>query len=166
MNDIQKSFRNAMSEYVSGVVMVTCRVDGRPWGVTISAFCSVSMEPALILVSLGSTSVAARTIAESRIFGVNVLGRRCLDAAEFGSTPGQAKFIEDYCDAETSDESASSPSLSQSRFQLDCTVHEQLEMGDHTVFVGQVRRVRSGAQDEPLAYFSRTYRRIENLMGV
>ncbi len=53
-------FRTAMSQLAAGVVMVTCHVGGKPWGLTVSACCSVSMSPPLMLVSLGSATTSTR----------------------------------------------------------------------------------------------------------
>ena len=51
--DVAEGFRAAMSRLAAGVVMVTCHVDDKPWGLTVSACCSVSMDPPLLPVSLG-----------------------------------------------------------------------------------------------------------------
>ena len=87
-------FRTAMSQLAAGVVMVTCRVGGKPWGLTVSACCSVSMSPPLLLVSLGSATTSTRAIQDSGEFGVSLLGQSLIDVARFGSAPGQPKFVE------------------------------------------------------------------------
>ena len=55
-----------MSALASGVVLVTCWVGDRPWGMTVTAFASVSAEPPTVLVSLGSETTSARAIAATR----------------------------------------------------------------------------------------------------
>jgi flavin reductase (DIM6/NTAB) family NADH-FMN oxidoreductase RutF len=64
-HDTADGFRAAMSRLAAGVVMVTCHVDGKPWGLTVSACCSVSMDPLLLLVSLGSKTASARSVRET-----------------------------------------------------------------------------------------------------
>jgi flavin reductase ActVB len=69
-HDTADGFRAAMSRLAAGVVMVSCHVDEKPWGLTVSACCSVSMDPPLLLVSLGSETASARAIGETGRFGV------------------------------------------------------------------------------------------------
>src|SRR5262245_63942053 len=66
-------FAAAMSELASGVVLVTSRIGGRPWGTTVTAFASVSAEPPTVLVSLCADSASARAVAGAGRFGVSVL---------------------------------------------------------------------------------------------
>ena len=95
--EVVDRFRAAMSRLAAGVVMVTCHVGDKPWGLTVSACCSVSMDPPLLLVSLGGETASARAIGETGRFGVALLGDHLLDVARFGSLRGNAKFVEDYC---------------------------------------------------------------------
>ena len=57
----------AMTALASGVVLVTCRHVERPWGMTVTAFASVSAQPPTVLVSLGSGTVSARAIAATGV---------------------------------------------------------------------------------------------------
>src|SRR5262245_25574593 len=88
-------FADAMSTLASGVVLVTCRLDGRPWGMTVTAFASVSANPPTVLVSLRSDSPCARAIAATGAFGVSILSRNQTEIAEYGSAPGAPKFLEE-----------------------------------------------------------------------
>ena len=97
LDAVLDGFRTAMSQLAAGVVMVTCHVGGKPWGLTVSACCSVSMSPPLLLVSLGSATTSAKAIQDSGEFGVSLLGQSLIDVARFGSAPGQPKFVDGYC---------------------------------------------------------------------
>ena len=66
-------FRQAMRKLPGGVVMVTTRVGGRPWGLTISSCCSMTAEPPQILISLESARPAVSRCWR-RCFGVGILG--------------------------------------------------------------------------------------------
>ena len=148
-------FTEAMSVLAAGVVMVTTRIDGRPWGVTVSAFASVSADPPTILVSLCSDTVSARAIEATEGFGVSILGRHDHAAARHGSTPGASKFLERFADP---DRHGRSPSVSGALAQLECDVVERVEVADHSIFIARVRHVRAGAGGDPLVYFRRAYR--------
>jgi len=151
----RSAFTEAMSALASGVVMVTTRVDDRPWGTTVSAFTSVSAEPPTILVSLRSDAATAQAIDESGRFGVSILGRHHCAVARHGSKRGASKFLERFADA---DRQGLTPSVAGALAHLDCEVTEQLQVADHTIFVGRVRDVRIAGGGEPLVYFRRAYR--------
>ena len=69
------AFRRTLGQFASGVTVVTTRdAAAQPLGLTVSAFCSVSLEPPLVLVSIDRRSDANRGLRESRRFAVSVLG--------------------------------------------------------------------------------------------
>jgi flavin reductase (DIM6/NTAB) family NADH-FMN oxidoreductase RutF len=149
------AFTDAMSLLASGVVMVTGWVDGRPWGMTVSAFASVSAEPPTILVSLRSDTASARAIEEAGSFGVSILGRHHCAAAAHGSAPGASKFLEPFADQ---DEDAHSPAIAGALAHFACDLTAALAVADHTIFVGRVGEARTARGGEPLVYFRRGYR--------
>jgi hypothetical protein len=69
------SFRRALGQFATGVTVVTTRdAAGHPLGLTVSAFCSVSLHPPLVLVCVDHRSEANAGMRESGLFAVNVLG--------------------------------------------------------------------------------------------
>src|SRR5690348_2681388 len=66
-------FKLAMRALAAGVVIVTTRLDGRPWGLTISSCCSLSLEPPQLVVGLRSDTVSCQQILASGRFGVSIL---------------------------------------------------------------------------------------------
>ena len=137
-------FSEAMSTLASGVVVVTCTVGGRPWGTTVTAFASVSADPATVLVSLQSSGTAATAITATRRFGVSILAEEQLVVARYASEPGEPKFLE-------------SPFVAGALAHLDCEVGEALEVADHTVFFGRVVGARTAQGGPPLLYHRREY---------
>jgi len=162
MEDIDEkvgdSFRVAMSRLAAGVVMVTCHVDGQPWGLTVSACCSVSMEPPLILASLGANTVSAKAITDHGTFGISVLGEQLMHAARFGSSPGEPKFMQHLCAEEHPE--CDSPAVSGAVAHIDCVVEQRIVAGDHVLFIGRVCNALLGDADSPLIYHGRTYHQL------
>lgn len=158
--DLAAAFTGAMSQLATGVVMVTTEVDGRPWGLTISACCSVSLSPPTLLVSLGERTVSAAGIREARCFGVSVLGERLLKAAQFGSASGAPKFVEHFCEPGGDEVGLSrSPVVAGALAHIDCALTEQVSVADHEVFFGTARSVLLPVDDDtPLLYYGRRYR--------
>jgi flavin reductase (DIM6/NTAB) family NADH-FMN oxidoreductase RutF len=156
------AFREAMSHLAASVVMVTTRLDDRPWGLTISACCSVSATPPTILVSLGDRTVSATAIGEQGQFGVSILGEDQIDAARVGSAPGESKFVDRFCRPEEFEDSICRiPVVRGAVAHLDCSVVRTLEIADHTVFFGAVRDVVLSPGAPPLLYWGRDYASID-----
>lgn len=158
----QVAFRDAMRLLASGVAMVTTRVDGRPWGLTISSCTSLSADPPQILVSLSSQTVTSRQIANTRRFGLSLLTTRHRKLAEVGAALGAPKFVDDHCD---DDGEERCPRVRGALYHLDCEVTDVNVVADHTIFVGRVTRWVSGAPSaaaDPLIYFDRGYRGISS----
>jgi flavin reductase (DIM6/NTAB) family NADH-FMN oxidoreductase RutF len=153
------AFRTAMSQLAAGVVMVTCQVGGKPWGLTVSACCSVSMSPPLLLVSLGAGTTSVRAIQAGGEFGVSLLGQELIDVARFGSAPGRPKFVEDFCRSDSHD--SGSPAVAGALAHVDCLLEREVPAGDHVLLIGQVRSVvLAEVRDGPLVYHSRSYHRL------
>ena len=147
-------FADAMSALASGVVLVTCRVGERPWGMTVTAFASVSADPPTVLVSLGSEGTSARAITATQCFGVSILAAEQFAVARYGSAPGATKFLERFADSGR----GASPAVAGSLAHLDCELFETVEVADHTVLFGRVKAVRSSRAGTALLYHRRAYR--------
>jgi flavin reductase (DIM6/NTAB) family NADH-FMN oxidoreductase RutF len=151
-------FTQAMRELASGVVLVTCEVEGRPWGMTVTAFASVSADPPTVLVSLRSDSAAARAIATDGAFGVSILAEHHVDLARHLALPGQTKFLEPF--VERGGGGGTTPVVAGALAQLECEVDSSVDVADHTVFFGRVRGATTGEHAPPLVYQRREYRSI------
>jgi flavin reductase ActVB len=155
---VPADFREAMGRLAAGVVMVTTHVDGRPWGLTVSACCSLSVSPPMLLVSLGTSTASARAIEASGRFGVSILGDDLIGAARFGSARDRPKFVEQYC---AGGEPCGSPVIEGSIAHVDCEVERSIVAADHTLFLGLVEKVLHGRPAaSPLVYHDRRFHRL------
>lgn len=154
-------FRLAMRRLASGVVMVTTEVDGQPWGLTVSACCSVSADPPMVLVSVADRTATAHAVRSSGRFGVSILGERLIDAARFGSAPGVPKFVEPYCIPPSElGRRVLTPVVSGCLAHIDARVSTEVAAGDHIVYIGLVERVLTPQTGDPLVYYDGAYREI------
>src|ERR1700753_3164820 len=70
-----RDFRNALGPYATGVTIITAMAaDGKPYGLTCNSFASVSLNPPLVLWSLGMFSQGLSVFQNASHFTVNVLG--------------------------------------------------------------------------------------------
>jgi flavin reductase (DIM6/NTAB) family NADH-FMN oxidoreductase RutF/DNA-binding GntR family transcriptional regulator len=143
-----EGFRAVMSQFASGVTVVTTRYDGVDFGTTASAFTSLSLEPPMALVCLFRGAVTERTIVETGCFGINILREGQGQLAEVFASKRDDRFEGlDYSYGELG-----VPLLNGALAHIECRVSEQVLGGTHTVFLG--RAVRAAAHDgQPLAYF-------------
>jgi flavin reductase ActVB len=154
-------FRKAMSLLAGGVAVVTTVIDDRPWGLTVSACCSLTAEPPQVLVSLHSSTASCRAIVDSGHFGVALLGADQVEVARVCSASGRPKFIEGLVDR--SFEHSRSPVIADALAHLDCQVVDSHRVGDHLLLIGLVAKVlspRTHQQLEPLVYFERAFRTV------
>jgi 3-hydroxy-9,10-secoandrosta-1,3,5(10)-triene-9,17-dione monooxygenase reductase component len=151
-------FAEAMSALASGVVLVTCRVGDRPWGLTVTAFASVSAHPPTVLVSLASVTTSVPAIRASGRFGVSVLAEAQRAVARHGSAPGETKFVDDY--TESNPTRSGSPVVVGALAHLDCELSDTVEVADHVVLFGRVRAAHAFHEGAPLVYHRRAYRSV------
>ena len=85
-------FREALAAVAAPVGVVTSFDGDRPHGTTVSAFCSLSLDPPLVLVSLDRDSDLLRMVRESRRYGINVLAHDQEDLATRFARKGVDKF--------------------------------------------------------------------------
>jgi flavin reductase (DIM6/NTAB) family NADH-FMN oxidoreductase RutF len=149
-------FRRALGHFATGVTTVTTLdADGRPTGLTASAFTSVSLDPPLILVCVDHKSQSYPPLLERRRFGVNVLGREQEAISKRFASTRLDKF--DGVPHRVGEFGV--PLIDGALAQLECvTVSTHVE-GDHTIFVGRVERVHLGT-GEPLIYYRGRYDRL------
>ncbi|MFO0659063.1 MAG: flavin reductase family protein [Polyangiaceae bacterium] len=148
--DFSGQFREALSRWASGVTVVAVRLSAdEVKAATATAFCSVSLEPPLVLVSLSHASRTLEAASLVRRFTVNLLASTQEEhSRKYGSPiePPQAPFVGEA-------------SIDGALASIVCTVHELHPAGDHTLVIGRVESISLGEQpDEPLLYFKRNYR--------
>ncbi len=149
-------FRRVMGHFAAGVAVVTTvRDDGAPAGLTVSAVCSVSLDPTLVLACVDRASESHGVIRQSGVFAVNVLreGEGETLARRFG-TSDEDKFRGVAFHAERT----GAPVLNDALAWLDCRVHDAHEAGDHTIFVGEVEAADT-REGVPLLYYRGGYGR-------
>lgn len=146
-------FRTALARFPSGVTVVTARGEREgAHGLTVSAFCSVSAEPPLVLACLARSSRTLPAVHESGRFAVSMLRRHHDAVARLFATTAPEKFQGTW-GALTPD---GPPVVPDALFALECTVHSVFPAGDHEVVVGAVQACSVG-DGAPLVYYQRAF---------
>ncbi|OLT18834.1 flavin reductase [Pseudonocardia sp. CNS-139] len=141
-----------MSAVCSPVSVVTTCVRGQPFGTTVSAFASLSMDPPMVLVALDNRSDLLAAVGETRTFGLNVLSHdQAHLAVAFARKGGPAKF-----DGVAWSPDGDVPRLLGTTGFLSCRVADVVPGGDHVVVLGTVRTADT-RPGPPLTYHARAF---------
>lgn len=129
--------RRTLGCFPTGVAVVTTTSrEGTPIGVTISSFNSVSMDPPLILWSLGLKALSLADFRANGHFAVNVLSEAQADLPRVFSSPVEERFEGLAWTKGVGDV----PVLAGSAAVIECSTHARYDGGDHEIFIGRVER--------------------------
>lgn len=153
-----EAFKAAMRMLPSGVVVVTSEIDGRPWGLTVTACCAISPFPPKLLVSLERHTRSREAILATSCFGVDILRATQHALAELCAAPGEEKWIDGFCGGRAG--GLRVPAVANALCHLDCAIDTVTEVSDHSLIIGRVEttRVSGEADQSPLIYFDRAFR--------
>jgi len=150
------AFRRALGQFAAGVTIVTTRDgQGRSLGLTVTAFCSVSLEPPLVLVCVDHRSEAHVGFRHAGRFGISVLAEGQEDVSRRFAGGGAAKFA----GLKLMDGGTGVPLIPGALAHLECRVAATHQAGDHMIYIGEVVAV-DVQPGRPLLYHDRDYRRL------
>lgn len=130
-----KDFRRALGQFPTGVtVITTLDGDGKPCGMTASSFNSVSMDPPLVLWSVGKGSRGTDVYANASHFVVNVLADDQINLSNGFASKSDDKFA----GVEYSEGVNGCPVLADTAASFQCKTWKVYEGGDHFIVVGEV----------------------------
>ena len=147
-------FRHVCGLFPTGVTVVTRRMeDGKPYGMTVSSFTSVSLNPPLVLVSIDHNARFLGGLRSALPFIINVLGEDQQHLAKtFASRHDENRFR----DVDWSSDWQDVPLLGGIVASFRCLLHQTVEAGDHTLLLGSVEAVEQH-QGRPLVWCDRGY---------
>jgi flavin reductase (DIM6/NTAB) family NADH-FMN oxidoreductase RutF len=140
------AFRGCVGEFATGVAVVIAEHDGHAAGMTLNAFTSVSLDPLLVLVSLGNGSRTLQVTKASGRFAVSILKREQHEVALAFSEPG-APFPMSHVEQDREGFLA----VSGATAVLRCQVERIEPAGDHALVLGEVVSIAHGG-GEPLVF--------------
>ncbi|MCE1272192.1 MAG: flavin reductase family protein [Acinetobacter sp.] len=130
-----RELRDAFGSFMTGVTVVTtCKDDGTPLGFTANSFASVSLDPALLLVSIAKTSSNYNNFANASHFAINILAEEQKDISNTFARPSDDRFANLAWTKSTSH----NPVIDQVSAWFDCTTYQVVDAGDHAILIGKV----------------------------
>lgn len=150
----QRDLRNALGLFVTGVTVITTRsASGEATGITANSFNSVSLDPALVLWSIGTKSRSLAAFQSSDHFAVHILGEAQIELSKTFARSGVDKFA--GLEIETG--IGGVPLLSGCAARLECSIFNRLPAGDHVIYLGEVERLVHDPAQRPLVYHGGQY---------
>lgn len=151
-----EELRALMRRYPAGVSVLTVRVESGSYGATIGSLVSLSLEPALVGVSVGRATALHELVREARTFGVSVLSSdQEVLASRFSRAVPPIGLWEGVA---ARPGLFGAPLLEDALGWLECRLWAEYAAGDHTLFVGEVEGVELGRTGRPLVYVDGRYR--------
>lgn len=151
------AFRAALGRFASGITVVTARdEDGRDHGMTVSAFCSVSLDPSCVLVCIGHEASMHELMMRVQHVGISVLSTEQEALSRRFADPESDRF--DGVGYTRGEKGVAL--IDEALVHLECEVVARHEAGDHTVVICGVER--AAAHDgRPLLYYRGGYAQLE-----
>jgi flavin reductase (DIM6/NTAB) family NADH-FMN oxidoreductase RutF len=147
-------YRRTCARFATGITVVTVAdATGKPHGMTVNSFSSVSLAPPLVLVSIDLRTAILSHFLSSPYFAINILAENQEHLSKKFSRSGSNRFHGVAWRAG----GCGVPLLDGALAQLECSLTRTFEAGDHSVLIGEVRNA-SYNEGRPLVYFNSSYR--------
>ncbi|OJX73990.1 flavin reductase family protein [Leifsonia sp. 71-9] len=152
----QLALRRAFAAYPTGVVAVAALRDGSPTGMAVNSFTSISLEPALVAVSVARTSSTWPVLAGSERLGLSVLG------AEHGALCRQlsSRTGDRFQDADWHPTTDGAVLIDGAALWLECGVSATFDGGDHEIVLLEVHAAEVFPDVAPLVFHQSAFHRI------
>lgn len=147
----QRAFREALSRFPTGVTLISVMDAGIARAMTVNSFSSVSLEPALILWSLGRDSARYELFRSAQTFGVNVLAG---DQRELSVACARHDAL-DRAGARWHERESGAVFVEGAIARFDCRATAVHEAGDHDIIIAQVIDFDT-PRDVPALVFNRS----------
>ena len=155
----QRLFRDVMGTFATGVTVTTINVDDQPYGMTMNAVVSLSLDPPLVVVCVQQSSSMHERFLKADAFCVNILSSDQKPISDLFAAHGDPE--EPMGGFDYSNGKIGTPVLAGALAYAECRVSERLPGGDHTIVIGEAIDVDFGSEDDlPLLFYRGKYRRL------
>ncbi|GMA60272.1 flavin reductase family protein [Alicyclobacillus fastidiosus] len=147
------AFRHALGHFASGVTVVTMAHDGQLSGLTVSAFCSLSLNPPYVLACIDKSSSTLHLARHARAFAVNILSDQQSDLSNHFAS----KMDDKLSSVRYRLGPLGSPLLDGVLVKLECKLAREVDGGDHIILIGEVVHAEVSDKGSPLLYYAGHY---------
>ena len=148
--------RRAFGCFPSGVAAVCALEDGVPTGIAASSFVAVSLEPPLVSLCVQRTSTSWPKLQRAGRLGVSVLGEHQQATCRDLAAKGRDRFARTDWQAT----GAGAVFVHGSPLWLDCSIHQEVDAGDHVLVLMAIHHLRVAPEVTPLVFHGSRFRRL------
>lgn len=149
----QNLFKEVMGNYPTGVTVVTTMdKEGKPIGLTVNSFASVSLDPLLVLWSIDHKVTTLNSFIDGGKFAVHILAGNQQELCKNFSSKNVDRFS--TCEWKCSEQNL--PIIEGAFAILQCHTFQTIEAGDHTILIGKVVDIQIEKR-EPMLYHRRHF---------
>jgi len=153
-------FKQVMRRWASAVTIVTTSVNDAVYGLTVSGFAGISLDPPLVMVSVGHDQNSHVWLQDGGCYAVNFLTEDQIDLSD--RFAGRRPDVPDrFAGVPYHTQASGAPILDGCLAWFDCRVVAAHVVGDHTIFIGEVLAGEVVKEARPLLYYDGAYRRLE-----
>lgn len=149
-------FKQSMRRLAGGVCILASARDGERHGLTMTAVCSLTLDPPMLIACVNRDAGAYETMRSTRPVSVNLLGSDQIELAELFSS-STIKGAERFERAEWVEMASGVPALKGALAVLDCQIVEEKAVGQHSVLFCEVKAARLEDEKDPLVHFDRRF---------
>ena len=147
-----KNFKKTLSKFTTGITVVLTKKDEKIIGKTINSFNSLSLNPPLILFSIGNYSSNLNFFVKTKYLSINILSQKQKKISDYFSEKNpDPKYIKYF---KGKNDTVFIPNCIA---YLECKLVDKLKKGDHTIFICKVLYVENNKKYKPLMYFNSKY---------
>jgi 3-hydroxy-9,10-secoandrosta-1,3,5(10)-triene-9,17-dione monooxygenase reductase component len=152
-----RDFRDVLGGFATGVNIITTRGEDHAYGMTATAFSSVSLDPPLILVCIGTTATGSEMIRRNGVFAVNILSAGQEPISRFFASKDRPRGRDAFRGVPHHEAVSGSPILEDAAGWVDCSLDAVHEAGDHHILIGEVLALGIDREARPLLFHGGTY---------
>jgi flavin reductase len=149
-------FKQGMRLLAGGVCIVATSSNGEWHGLTMTAICSLTMDPPSLIAVVNRDAGAHGIMSATKRVSVNVLSHDHAGLAELFSS-FKVKGPERFDERMWTRMASGVPALIEALAVYDCDVIQETEVGQHSVFFCEVKNVRLQPNKRPLVHFNREF---------
>ncbi len=153
MKKINKTnYKKILSKFITGVTVICVEENNMIYGKTVNSFNSLSLNPPLVLFSLGNYSSSINKFLKSKYLTINILSKKqkkvSILFAEKNPDINKIKFLKGK---------NKTSYIADCVANIECKLVDKIKKGDHIILICEVINVMKNDKLKPLSYFNSQY---------
>jgi flavin reductase len=156
------AFREAMAHLGAAVSIITTDGPGGRCGFTASAVCSLTDDPATVIVCMSRSSQQNAAFKENGVACINTLTAKQKGLSDIFAGRQKLSMPERFASATWTSLVTGAAVLDGALMSLDCQIAQSSDVGTHSLFVCRVISLTPARNDPALIYFWRAFHAVQS----